>query len=282
MTATTQGSRRWLRPSSAGIAAFVAVLSILAPGYAFTPIGRPMSIKQRVSGSTRAGLSRIDSSHDRGRCATPRMTAGSSGEEGLGFIEKVTVAWGTVIEQGDPDDLPPSPSGVSDLAKPIQVPGTVAVLGGLQSLESSLPAGWYSIWQFTWAPLLGLIFSAAGIAHFTLLRDFCNIYPGRGAWGFWYLPGTASFHVKWTGIAELAGGVGLALGGLGVGAELGLERAAAAGLFALVLAVTPANTYMFTHGAQLPEGVEMPVVGHAIRGVLQSVLLAFFWTLANP
>ncbi|CAN0224519.1 unnamed protein product [Hapterophycus canaliculatus] len=38
---------------------------------------------------------------------------------------------------------------------------------------------------------------------------------------------------------------------------------------------------MFSHGAQLPEGLEVPVVGHAIRGFFQCVLLAFFWTLAN-
>eukprot|EP00752_Nemacystus_decipiens_P017367 g15563.t1 len=255
------------------------------------------SIKHRVSsnsgsGSTSAApqLSTVDARTS--SRTMPKMTAGSSGEEELGFVEKVTTAWGTVIEQGDPDDLPPCPSGVSDLAKPIQAlivaavfaglgAGTVAVLSGLKALEAALPAGWYSIWEFTWAPLLGLTFSAAGIAHFTLLREFCNIYPGRGAWGVWYLPGTSSFHVKWTGIAELAGGVGLALGGLGVGAELGLEKASAAGLFALVLAVTPANIYMFSHGAQLPEGLEVPVVGHAIRGFFQCVLLAFFWTLAH-
>lgn len=29
----------------------------------------------------------------------PKMTAGSSGEEEVGFVEKVTTAWGTVIEQ---------------------------------------------------------------------------------------------------------------------------------------------------------------------------------------
>ncbi|CAM9172020.1 unnamed protein product, partial [Hapterophycus canaliculatus] len=97
MKATGCGSRQWLRPSSTGIATFVAVLSILARGHAFAQIGRPMSIKHRVSGS--AGLSRIDASAGRGRCAAPRMTAGSSGEEDLGFVEKVTVAWGTVIEQ---------------------------------------------------------------------------------------------------------------------------------------------------------------------------------------
>lgn len=159
--------------------------------------------------------------------------------------------------------------------------GTIAVLGGLSSLEALLPAGWYSIWAYTWAPLLGALFALAGVSHFTLLKEFCNIYPGKGAWGFWYLPGTASFHVKWTGVAEFAGGVGLLLGGLGVGAEVGLEQAAAAGLFALTLAVTPANVYMFSHGAQLPEGLEVPVVGHAIRGFFQCVLLAFFYTIAQ-
>ena len=159
--------------------------------------------------------------------------------------------------------------------------GTVAVLGGLSSLEAVLPAGWYSIWAYTWAPLLGALFAFAGVSHFTLLKEFCNIYPGRGAWGFWYLPGTASFHVKWTGVAEFAGGLGLLLGGLGVGVEFGLEQAAAAGLFALTLAVTPANVYMFSHGAQLPEGLEVPVVGHAIRGFFQCVLLAIFYTIAQ-
>ncbi|CAM9420341.1 unnamed protein product [Ectocarpus sp. 12 AP-2014] len=272
--------------------AWVVLLSIFAGGGAFTGIGQPMShLKHRVSKSSLSSPGGLQLS-TLNRRPTPQMTAGNSGEEEVGFVEKVTTAWGTVIEQGDPDDLPPCPSGVSDLAKPIQAlivagvfaglgAGTVAVLAGLQSLEAALPAGWYAIWQFTWAPLLGLTFSAAGIAHFTLLREFCNIYPGRGAWGFWYLPGTSSFHVKWTGIAELAGGVGLALGGLGVGAELGLERAAAAGLFALVLAVTPANIYMFSHGAQLPEGLEVPVFGHAVRGFFQCVLLAFFLTLAT-
>ena len=159
--------------------------------------------------------------------------------------------------------------------------GTASLLAGLSSLEAFLPSGWYATWQSSWAPFLGLAFAAAGISHFTILQDFCNIYPGRGAWGFWYLPGTASFHVKWTGIAEIAGGVGLALGGLGVGTDVGLERAAAAGLFILTLTVTPANIYMFSHGAQLPEGLEVPIAGHAIRGFLQCVLLAFFWTLAN-
>lgn len=55
----------------------------------------------------------------------------------------------------------------------------------------------------------------------------------------WYLPGTSSFHIKWAGIAELAGGVGLALGGLGMDAEFRLEKASAAALFALMLADTP-------------------------------------------
>ena len=156
----------------------------------------------------------------------------------------------------------------------------MGLLAALPLLESALPDGWYSAWQGTWPVPLGLIFTAAGVAHFTMLEGFCNIYPGRGAWGFWYLPGTASFHVKWTGVAEIAGGVGLALGGLGVG-PMGLMQASAAGLVALTLAVTPANIYMFTHGAQFPVGVEVPVIGHAIRGVFQCILLAFFYVLAT-
>lgn len=156
----------------------------------------------------------------------------------------------------------------------------MAILNGLSALEVLLPQGWYSAWQITWAPALGLIFLAAGIAHFTEVEGFSNIYPGRGAWGIWYLPGNASFHVKWTGIAEIAGGLGLALSGLGLG-PAGLETAAAWGLFVLTLAVTPANIYMFTHGAQFPIGLEVPVVGHFIRGILQCVLLANFWILAH-
>ena len=33
------------------------------------------------------------------------------------------------------------------------------------------------------------------------------VYPPIGTWGLWYLPGSAEFHVKWTGVAEVTAGV---------------------------------------------------------------------------
>lgn len=106
--------------------------------------------------------------------------------------------------------------------------------------------------------------------------------PGpRRAWAVWYLPGTSSFHVKWTGIAEQAGGVGLALGRLGVGADFGLEKESVAGLSALELGVAPANMYMFSQGTPFPKGLEVPVGAHAVRGFLQCALPAFVWILAS-
>lgn len=36
--------------------------------------------------------------------------------------------------------------------------------------------------------------------------------PAQGAWGFWYLPGSKSFHVAWTGVVEFLAGLWLTLG----------------------------------------------------------------------
>lgn len=57
------------------------------------------NLKHRVSKSRLAspGGSPLLSTLD--RRPTPQMAAGSSGEEEVGFVEKVTTAWGTVIEQ---------------------------------------------------------------------------------------------------------------------------------------------------------------------------------------
>jgi uncharacterized membrane protein len=134
----------------------------------------------------------------------------------------------------------------------------------------------------------------AGVTHFTLKEEFENIYPARGAWGVWYLPGSKTFHVAWTGVAEFVGGLALALGGLNnlspnllplpeklfVGP---VAADAALALVALVYAVTPANIYMFTHGARLP--IKGPQVGgqfHLIRGIMQVVLVAMLSIVAQP
>lgn len=107
-----------------------------------------------------------------------------------------------------------------------------------------------------------------------------------GAWGFWYLPGSPSFHVNWTGVAEVLGGAGVLLGALAPVADAApwLGPTAAYGLFWLTWAVTPANTYMFTHNAPGPgpANAVIPPAGHAVRGLLQVFLLSILWGLAHP
>jgi uncharacterized membrane protein len=118
-----------------------------------------------------------------------------------------------------------------------------------------------SIWQSTWF-LLGPIFVLAGIAHFVIDKEFMNIVPPNGAWGFWYVPGNKLFHVYWTGVAEVLLGSLLTIGGVSQlldislplnflkGAEL--VNVSSFGLLLLTIMVTPANVYMYTHGARLP------------------------------
>eukprot|EP00933_Yihiella_yeosuensis_P035936 TRINITY_DN29620_c0_g1_i1.p1 TRINITY_DN29620_c0_g1~~TRINITY_DN29620_c0_g1_i1.p1 ORF type:complete len:296 (+),score=46.41 TRINITY_DN29620_c0_g1_i1:87-974(+) len=199
--------------------------------------------------------------------------------------------------------LPPAPSGINVLPEQSQAAVVFALFAGLgilttlvtgpgfRTLRSILPQGWFENWQRTW-PLIGAFFLAAGIAHFTAADAFESIYPPQGTWGFWYLPGSASFHVAWTGVAEIAGGAGLFLGAIllwifdlmGKEPPLLLRQisaAAALGLHVLTWVVTPANVFMYTHGAQMvgltPGDQPIPIEFHAIRGALQVVLLSFLW-----
>lgn len=140
------------------------------------------------------------------------------------------------------------------------------------------------------AGALGLVYIAGGVAHFTLHEDYCNIMPRKGAWGIWELPGTASFHVYWTGVAEILGGAGVLLGTLPFLNFAWLGSLAAQGLFVLTIAISPANVYSATHnapgpGPPTPEGELPPLVsvsGHAGRFLLQVLLLTAFWELAHP
>lgn len=194
----------------------------------------------------------------------------------------------------------PSPSGVNTLSEPIQASIALAIFATLglstvafSSFLDSITAQyeWVQTWRYTW-PLLGAIYAAAGVTHFTLQEAYENVYPTKGSWGFWYLPGSPEFHVKWTGAAEILGGVGLLIGG-GIDAfgpvwftcpniitNAGIGSDAAAGLLLLTAVVTPANLFMYTHGAKLPiDGPEIPVTGHAIRGVMQVVLFGLLYQM---
>ncbi|KAL9186752.1 hypothetical protein ACHAXT_010472 [Thalassiosira profunda] len=202
----------------------------------------------------------------------------------------------------------PSPSGVNTLPESQQAAIFAAICAGLgvgtyllYSFlgEITLQYEWVQSWRYTW-PLLGLVYVLAGATHFTVEKEYCNIYPSNGAWGFWNLPGTPEFHVRWTGVAEILGGLGLLIGGAydafappytqfpNVLTPAGIGYDSAAGLFLLTLVVTPANIFMYTHGAKLPMetpdgevGPEIPVAGHAIRGAMQIVLLALLLQMSD-
>lgn len=91
----------------------------------------------------------------------------------------------------------------------------------------------------------------------------------QGAWGFWYLPGDPSFHVNWTGVAEIAGGAGCVLGALNLSfVPDWVLPASAFGLFLLTVVVRapgpqPARhlavcagamavqVYLYSHGPEL-------------------------------
>mmetsp|Transcript_34624 Transcript_34624/g.81632 ORF Transcript_34624/g.81632 Transcript_34624/m.81632 type:complete len:296 (+) Transcript_34624:125-1012(+) len=157
-------------------------------------------------------------------------------------------------------------------------------------LDETFPSQ-YEFFRNTWPISFGLIFSLAGITHFTLKEEYKNIVPTNGSWGVWYIPGSKAFHVAWTGVAELAGGFGLLTAGISSFAgnsnltaltSAGLESDSAAALFLLVLAVTPANIFMFTHGAKLPMASEpIPLSFHAVRWVMQVVLLGFLYQMGQ-
>lgn len=164
-----------------------------------------------------------------------------------------------------PQALALAPSGVDGLPAAVQASAFCATLSALGASAFSIDRayqaarrwrpGWaWDAWEIATALLLGAIFITAGRSHFVLPDAFIAIYPPQGTWGFWNLPGSAEFHVAWTGVAELSGGSGLLLGGLidaaslaGISSGLGSARllpVAARSLFLLVLCVTPANFYM--------------------------------------
>lgn len=167
--------------------------------------------------------------------------------------------------------------------------GTAFCCSGLGPLLAQFLPSFLAVTKST-GLLCGPTLMAAGLMHFIKLQECCTMYPHQGAWGCWNLPGSAEFHVSWTGAAYIVGGAGLAVGALpsDIVPEW-LSPASAFGLFMLTIAVTPSNVYMYTHNAPgpIPEDVlretggVVPAVGHLARGVLQVVLLSVLWGIAT-
>ena len=113
-------------------------------------------------------------------------------------------------------------------------------------VESILPDGIFQLSKKTW-PILGATYVLAGAAHFALPEGFdgkwCRIKTPSAALeapGFEAVPR----ELDWR-FCEILGGLGTL--SLLFDSDSSLGKASAFGLFALTIAVTPANTYMFTN-----------------------------------
>jgi uncharacterized membrane protein len=108
--------------------------------------------------------------------------------------------------------------------------------------------------------LLGIAFIAAGINHFAVPRHYERIVPPS-------LKGRAQGVVAVSGIAEVAGGLGVLLPWT--------RRRAGLGLIALLAAVFPANLYM----ARTPEHFrKIPRWALYARLPLQPLMMWWAWT----
>jgi len=271
-----------------------AILRALAPS---TPRAAP-------AGSPRLRASRIASSRPRrlivrgpARSLAPRAKADAESSESTLADADAAAA------EFDPPWSAPGYRGaaVSAMAPPAQAAAVATVWGGIglatwfacgvvgPAVADAFPG--YMAWsRGTW-PVLGLTYVLAGVAHFALPKGFEDMYPHEGAWGFWRLPGSPAFHVAWTGVAEILGGLGVAsqLAPASLGVPEWIPPTSALALFALTVAVTPANTYMWTHNAPgpLPEDpdesmLSMAPSAHLARATLQVLLLSVMWGVAHP
>jgi uncharacterized membrane protein len=137
-----------------------------------------------------------------------------------------------------------------------------------------------------WAGIaLGLMFVVLGITHFTAHDGCCTMMPRWGTWGFWYLPGSASFHVNWTAIPEILGGVGMIMASFPVIAHLApwLGPLSNYGQCLLTYAVSFAGAHMLSHNAPGPGPLcrVMPMWYYMAGFLFQSVLLSMLLSLAR-
>ena len=105
---------------------------------------------------------------------------------------------------------------------------------------------------------MGVLYVVAGVGHFVLTRHYEWIMPA-------YLPAHHAL-VLVSGVAEIAGGVGVLLPQT--------RMAAAWGIIALLVCVMPANVWMVQHPELYPG---IPVWALWLRLPLQGVLVWWAW-----
>lgn len=111
-------------------------------------------------------------------------------------------------------------------------------------------------------PLLALIFVAGGLNHFRAPDVYESIIPP-------YLPNPRLLNLV-SGVAEILGGIGVLIPQT--------RRAAGIGLILLLVAIFPANVYMATNRADLPERLrDLPQWTLWLRLPLQGLLIFWVW-----
>lgn len=119
------------------------------------------------------------------------------------------------------------------------------------------------IWRGALRVLAILLFIAAGLNHFRSADFYKRIIPPM-------FPAPAALVIV-SGLCEIAGGVGLAIGPL--------RRAAAWGLIALLVAVFPANVYMAIYSEKFMD-MNLARWMFWVRLPIQGVLIWWVWVVS--
>ncbi len=119
-----------------------------------------------------------------------------------------------------------------------------------------------SAWSLLGRVVFASIFLFAGVGHFASPGVFEKIVPP-------YLP----WH---RGLVWISGGFEIALGALLLVPRT--SRLAGWGLIALLIAVFPANVYLYQHQEILPG----PAWAHLLRLPMQAVLIAWAYAYTRP
>ena len=109
--------------------------------------------------------------------------------------------------------------------------------------------------------MMGTLYIVAGTLHFLFTRRYLEIMPP-------HFPAPRML-VLISGAAEVAGGIGI------LASIPQVRRAAAWGLIALLIAVTPANIYMVTNHQRF---ADIPLWLLVLRLPLQLPLIYWAWT----